>query len=201
MTNIWSSVKAAWNIIKFRPGPWWHQRWVRLTALGRRHPGRSFSPLPPVITTSSFARLLDARLHGERATVFPQVFARPLELRRGQSLTEAGLIDRLNDLGYTQRTMFEKPGEFVIGSGDVTIIPRGAEFNGKSVRVVFQRPTPAATRGQAGDAVRRPTGCSRSSATRVQPNDSRSTHRSSPRSSTANARSGGPWRSPRFPAA
>jgi len=90
----------------------------------------------------SFARLLDARLHGERATVFPQVFARPLELRRGQSLTEGQLVDRLNDLGYAQRTMFEKPGEFVIGKGDVTIMPRGPEFKGQSVRVVFQQATP-----------------------------------------------------------
>ena len=109
-------------------------------------PGRSRSSSSSFATGYyyvSFARLLDARLHGERATVFPQVFARPLELRRGQSLTEAQLVDRLNDLGYAQRTMFEKPGEFVIGSGDVTIMPRGAEFKGRSVRVVFQRPAAA----------------------------------------------------------
>jgi penicillin-binding protein 1B len=116
---------------------------VRLTALGMT------VPLVLLLFATgyyyvSFARLLDARLHGERATVFPQVFARPLELRRGQSLTEGQLVDRLNDLGYAQRTMFEKPGEFVVGSGDVTIMPRGAEFKGQSVRVVFQRPTPPA---------------------------------------------------------
>jgi hypothetical protein len=29
-----------------------------------------------------FSRLIDARLHGERSTVFPRVLARPLELRR-----------------------------------------------------------------------------------------------------------------------
>jgi penicillin-binding protein 1B len=88
----------------------------------------------------SFARILDERLHGERSTVLPRVYARPLELWRGQSLTEQQLVDRLNDLGYAQRTMFEKPGEFVIGSGDVTIVPRGPEFDGKSIRVVFRRP-------------------------------------------------------------
>ena len=92
----------------------------------------------------SFARLLDERLSGERATVLPRVFARPLELRRGQSLTEGQLVDRLNDLGYAQRTTFEKPGEFVIGTGDVTIVPRGPEFKGQSIRVVFQRPQPRA---------------------------------------------------------
>src|ERR1700730_13883329 len=128
MINIpnWSGVKAAWSEAKTRLAPWWELRWVRLTALA--------VTVPVVLLFFatgyyyvSFARLLDGRLHGERATVFPQVFARPLELRRGQSLTEAQLVDRLNDLGYAQRTMFEKPGEFVIGGGDVTIMPRGAE--------------------------------------------------------------------------
>jgi penicillin-binding protein 1B len=118
---------------------WWQLRWVRLTALAVAIPAVIFF-LALGYYYVSFARLLDARLHGERATVLPRVFARPLELRRGQSLTEQQLIDRLNDLGYAERTMFEKPGEFVIGAGDVTIVPRGPEFKGQSVRVVFRRP-------------------------------------------------------------
>jgi penicillin-binding protein 1B len=89
----------------------------------------------------TFGRLIDARLHGERDTVLPRVFARPLELRRGQSLTDRQLIDRLNDLGYAQRPTPEKPGEFAIGQGAVALVPRGSEFKGKVVRVVFQRPT------------------------------------------------------------
>ena len=32
--------------------------------------------------------MIDARLHGERERVLPRVFARPLELRRGQALSE-----------------------------------------------------------------------------------------------------------------
>ena len=67
----------------------------------------------------TFARILDARLHGERDTVLPRVFARPLELRRGQSLTDRQLVDRLNDLGYAQRSKVERPGEFAVGSGAV----------------------------------------------------------------------------------
>lgn len=146
MIKGWSGVTAVWSRAKVRLAAWWGLRWVRLTALALAVP----LVLIAVATGYyyvSFARLLDARLHGERATVFPQVFARPLELRRGQSLTEAQLVDRLNDLGYAQRTTFEKPGEFVIGSGDVTIMPRGAEFKGQSVRVVFQRPTAPARAG------------------------------------------------------
>jgi penicillin-binding protein 1B len=87
-----------------------------------------------------FARLIDARLHGERSTVFPRVLARPLALRRGQGMTEQQLIDRLNELGYSHRDRAEKAGEFAIGAGAVAIMPRVPDLNGQVVRVVFQRP-------------------------------------------------------------
>ena len=103
---------------------------MRLTAIGAGRSRPSSFCFALGYYYVSFARLLDARLHGERATVLPRVFARPLELRRGQSLTERQLVDRLNDLGYAQRTMFEKPGEFVIGSGDVTIMPARPRIQG-----------------------------------------------------------------------
>ena len=148
MINNWDGVKTAWSDVKALLTVWWGLRWVRLTALALAVP-LVLLAFATGYYYVSFARLLDARLHGERATVFPQVFARPLELRRGQSLTEAQLVDRLNDLGYAQRTTFEKPGEFVVGSGEVTIIPRGAEFKGRSVRVVFQRPPPPGARARA----------------------------------------------------
>jgi penicillin-binding protein 1B len=72
--------------------------------------------------------------------VFPRVLARPLELRRGQSMTEQQLIDRLNELGYAHRDRLGKAGEFAIGQGAVAIMPRVAELKGRPVRVVFQRP-------------------------------------------------------------
>ncbi len=87
-----------------------------------------------------FSHLIDARLHGERDTVFPRVLARPLELRRGQGMTEQQLVDRLNELGYTHRDRAENAGEFAIGNGAVAIMPRVAERKGQVVRVVFQRP-------------------------------------------------------------
>ena len=87
----------------------------------------------------SFASLIDARLHGERDTVLPQVFARPLELRRGQSMTDRQLIDRLNDLGYAQRPLADKPGEFTVTPGAVALVPRAPEYKGRTVRVLFQR--------------------------------------------------------------
>ena len=86
------------------------------------------------------ARLMDAQLHGERQRVLPRILARPLELRRGQSLSNQQLIDRLNDLGYTQRPLPDKPGEFAVGTASVDILPRAANLEGKMVRVRFQQP-------------------------------------------------------------
>ena len=98
----------------------WRKRWVRLTALAMA--------VPLVIACFltgyyyvRFAQLLDDRLHGARERTFPRVFARPLELRRGQALTDLQLIDRLNDLGYAQRPVAEHPGEFAVGDGSIFI--------------------------------------------------------------------------------
>jgi penicillin-binding protein 1B len=87
-----------------------------------------------------FARLIDAQLHGERQRVMPRIFARPLELRVGQSMTERQLIDRLNDLGYTQRAAVEKAGEFAVAPSLITIFPRAEELKGQTTRVRFPKP-------------------------------------------------------------
>ena len=49
---------------------------------------------------------------------------RPLELRRGQLLSEDDLIARLNDLGYAQRPQADGPGEFAIVRNTITIRAR-----------------------------------------------------------------------------
>src|SRR5262249_13713587 len=134
--------------IRIRVAALWGRRWVRLAALAAAFP----LVILCFVTTYyyvRFAHLIDTRLHGERSTVFPRVPARPLELRRGQSLTDRQLIDQLNDLGYAHRDKVEKPGEFAIGRGGVAIMPRGQELRGQVVRVVFQPPQPArATRAR-----------------------------------------------------
>ena len=117
----------------------WRKRWVRIAT--------AVAAIPAMLLVVAagyyyvrFSRLIDARLHGERSTVFPRVLARPLELRRGQSMTEQQLVDRLNELGYAHRDRLEKAGEFAIGAGAVAIMPRVSELNGQAVRVIFQRP-------------------------------------------------------------
>ena len=98
----------------------------------------------------SFARLIDQRLHGERDRVLPRVLARPLEIRRGQAMSNRQLIDRLNELGYAERGALEKPGEFILGEGSVSILPRGATTRAEIVRVGFDR------RPAGGKTARRP---------------------------------------------
>jgi penicillin-binding protein 1B len=88
----------------------------------------------------AFSRQIEARLHGERDRVLPRVFARPLALRKGQWLGAGQLIDRLNDLGYTQRARVEKAGEFAVSAGAITLVPRGGDHQGQVVRISFEQP-------------------------------------------------------------
>ena len=85
----------------------------------------------------SFSRMIDARLHGEFARADPRVFGRPLELRRGQSLTPPQLVDRLNDLGYSDRARAQQPGEFTVGKDAVVVIPREGNRRAQLLRVAF----------------------------------------------------------------
>lgn len=96
----------------------------------------------------SFAALIDARLNGERERTLPRVYARPVELRRGQSLSQRELITRLNDLGYAQRASAGVPGEFSVAGNAVSLTPRSGDYEGKVVRVGFAA-TPGVARGGA----------------------------------------------------
>jgi penicillin-binding protein 1B len=120
----------------------WSRRWVRLTAMAVFVLG-VFTCGMLIYYYVTFSRLIDESLHGERDKTFPQVFARPLEIYRGQSLTNQQLIDRLNDLGYSQRPKPEKPGEFSVTGGTVSIVPRPPEFKGQVVQVGFSAAVPA----------------------------------------------------------
>jgi penicillin-binding protein 1B len=91
-------------------------------------------------TYARFASLIDARLHGQRERVLPRVYGRPMELRRGQALSEHQLADRLNDLGYAERPRAEKPGEFTVAENTVTLRPRSGAGAGKTFRATFNTP-------------------------------------------------------------
>ncbi|MBM3770673.1 MAG: PBP1A family penicillin-binding protein [Acidimicrobiia bacterium] len=120
----------------------WKRRWVRVAAVLLTIP---LVILGAALTYSyiTIARVIDARLHGERERVLPRVFARPLELRVGQSLSGDQLVDRLNELGYAEREMPAKPGEFAVTREAITIVGRAEALQGKTITVSFVRPTPA----------------------------------------------------------
>jgi penicillin-binding protein 1B len=86
-----------------------------------------------------FSRMIDARIHGEMQRVDPQVFARPFELRRGQWLSAHQLVDRLNDLGYSNRPGASRRGEFSIGRDALLLVPKDGTLRDQQVRVVFGR--------------------------------------------------------------
>src|SRR6185295_12477073 len=90
----------------------------------------------------SLAGLIDDRLYGERERSLPRVYARPIEIRRGQTFTQQDLIARLNDIGYAQRSEVSQPGEFAVMANEIAITPRSGERKGTHVRVMF----PAAAR-------------------------------------------------------
>jgi penicillin-binding protein 1B len=100
----------------------------------------------------SFSQMIDARLHGERDRVLPRVFARPLEIRRGDTMSQKELLDRLNDLGYAQRTQAQNPGEFAVTGALISLVPRAGSHTGKTLIVSFQRPAAARRAGRAQPA-------------------------------------------------
>jgi penicillin-binding protein 1B len=103
-----------------------------------------------------FAAIIDDRLHGERDRVIPRVFARPLTLHAGQFLTEADLVQRLNDLGYAERPRAARAGEFAMESAGVVLVPRGGDHAGAVVRVRFETAAVAARRVSAAGATGSP---------------------------------------------
>ncbi len=98
----------------------------------------------------AFSRIIDERLHGERIRALPRVFARPLEIRRGQWLTIDLVVDRLNDLGYAQRPEAGSPGEFAVAESQLVLLPRGGDHQGRRVTITFGKKgaAPALAAGQ-----------------------------------------------------
>ena len=103
----------------------------------------------------SYSDLIEQRLHGERERTLPRVYARPVDLRRGQSLSQADVVSRLNDLGYAQRSEAARPAEFSIRRNTIAVVPRGGELAGKAVELTFPpAPTVQAASGAAPPAPR-----------------------------------------------
>ena len=88
----------------------------------------------------SYGRMIDARLAGEQRPV-PRIFGRAFELKPGLGLSQAQLVQRLNDVGYAERTAPKAPGEFGVSNTTVTVVPRSEERGQAAmVRVEFAKP-------------------------------------------------------------
>ena len=114
--------------------PWRRQILIGLGAIAVAFVGTA------VYLYVSYGRMIDARLHGERDRTVPRVFARPLTLQASQSINQAELVARLNDVGYAQRARVERPGEFAIDRNTVVLISRSGDQAGKAVTVTFPEP-------------------------------------------------------------
>ncbi|MEP6592142.1 MAG: PBP1A family penicillin-binding protein [Acidobacteriota bacterium] len=133
-----------------RPGagrrrPAARRRWKRYAALAVALPLLA-GGAATVYFYRSFSRQIDARLSGETERADPRIFARAFELRRAQAFTPTQIVERLNDLGYSNRPHTEQPGEFTIGRDAVVLMPRDGDHKGQLVRVVF-----AARRGKGAE--------------------------------------------------
>jgi penicillin-binding protein 1B len=97
-----------------------------------------------------YGRMIDAKLAGEQRPV-PRIFGRPLDLRAGVALSEAQLVQRLNDVGYASAPDINGPGEFHVEGSEVLIAPR-SESGGPThiVRVDYARPTSTIIRRVSG---------------------------------------------------
>jgi penicillin-binding protein 1B len=136
-------------------GTAWRKRWVRrgLIAAGVLAVlASAFAGYYYIV----FSRMIDARLQGDMQRADPRVFARPLELRRGQSLTITQLVDRLNDLGYAHRSRAEQPGEFELARDAVLVVPREGARKGKPVRIAFAPRGPKASESATIAAIELP---------------------------------------------
>ena len=125
-----------------RKGGWWwlpRRRWTRLLTAAIVLPIFALA----AVAGYYYGRLslvVEARLAGERVRVIPRVYARPLTLRVGLTLSDIEVIQRLNDLGYTHRERAAAPGEFTPAPGTVSFVPRSGDFAGQVLRAEWAAP-------------------------------------------------------------
>ncbi|UAW97945.1 penicillin-binding protein 1B [Halopseudomonas nanhaiensis] len=72
--------------------------------------------------------VVQEKFSGKRWAVPAKVFARPLELYAGQSLSREDFVTELKALGYRSVSSVRAPGQMAVGSGRVDVHTRGFHF-------------------------------------------------------------------------
>ena len=85
----------------------------------------------------ALSRQLDARLAAGLTPSAAMVFGAPLEILPGLGLDRTGLAGRLDELGFARRDQARRAGEYAVGPGAVTLIPREGPQAGRVARVRF----------------------------------------------------------------
>jgi penicillin-binding protein 1B len=103
--------------------------WLTATPLRRRllaAAGISAALLVIVLAFAwvKVARQIDQRLGGGDDRPMPRIYGRAFEMHAGQPLPVAELRARLNDVGYSEKTKVENPGEFAIAGSVVNLITK-----------------------------------------------------------------------------
>jgi penicillin-binding protein 1B len=101
------------------------------------------------------SRQVDARLQGGIERALPRIFARPLELRRGQALSPREVDSWLDDLGYRERPALDAAGQFTAAPLRVTVRPRAGSCQGQEVALTFSDPTGGDPSKKAGPLAQR----------------------------------------------
>ena len=89
----------------------------------------------------SSARLIEQRMRDASERTPARVFARPMQLRHGQTMGHQELVERLNELGYARRERVDAPGQFAVGQLTVALQPREGEVAGRTLTVGFAAAT------------------------------------------------------------
>jgi penicillin-binding protein 1B len=131
----------------------WYPRpdslWVRRLAIGLGILGLLLLVVVAVMWVR-YARMIDARLAGDQQAV-PRIFGRPFEVHPGQGLSPAQLGQRLNDVGYAERSKPAEPGDFSVSASSILLLPRAPlddkQDKPEPVRIDFTRgSSPAVSR-------------------------------------------------------
>ena len=84
----------------------------------------------------SFGRMIDLRLSGHVLQTTARIYAAPMRIYTGESLTVSGMADHLERAGYSQLDVSGTPGRYVLHGNEIEIRPSADSYFGPKNRLV-----------------------------------------------------------------